>query len=187
MRPMDEQTIFTLLEHRDEAALTALEQRYGPECRKLARDLMGSREDAEEWFSDALLRLWNTLPPPLSPRAWLRKAVRRLALDSAERRNARKRGGGTLPLLLDELAECLPGGEEPEARLLAGELGAALDRFLRAQSPRDRVLFLRRYFDGAPLRDIAKACGMKENSVAAALRRLRERLRRTLEEEGYLT
>ena len=184
---MNDQSIILQLEQRDETALTALSERCGPECRALAQNLLGSREDAEECFSDALLRLWNTLPPPLSPRAWLRKATRRLALDRADQRSAAKRGGGTLPLLLDELAECLPGGEEPEARLLAGELEAALDRFLRAQSPRDRALFLRRYFDGAPLRDIASTYGMKENSVAAALRRMRERLRRTLEKEGFWT
>ena len=59
-----------------------------------------------------------------------------------------------------------------------------LNRFLRAQSPEARRFFLRRYWYGETVREIAQACGVKEVTVKTSLFRTRERLRTELEREG---
>ena len=185
---MEERRIVELLWARDEAALRAAEDCCGPLCRGLARNLLGSPEDAEECWSDALLRAWNAIPPerPLHFRAYLAKLTRGLAVDRLRERSAEKRGGGAAPALLDELAECIPGGESAEEALDARELGAAVSAFVRDLPARERTLFVRRYFHGEALGEIAKRLGMKENSAAVALRRVREQLRARLTKEGYL-
>ena len=50
----------------------------------------------------------------------------------------------------------------------------------------DRSLFLRRYFYGESNAALARDLGMKENTVAVRLRRIRARLRAALEREGFL-
>ena len=186
---MEDDAIVALLWDRDERGLSRAGEKYGPLCRGLARRLLGSPEDGEECWSDALLRLWNSVPPerPRSLRAYLLKITRGLALDRLRAETAAKRGGGEGRLLLEELEEVLPGGPAPEGEAMAKALGEAVSRFLEGQSKRDRALFLRRYFHGEAVGDLARDFGMRENSVSVTLRRTRLRLREYLEKEGYLS
>ena len=184
---MEDRAIIALLLERDEAGLRAAEEKYGPCCRSLAKNLLGGSEDAEECWSDALLRLWNAVPPeePRSLRAYLLKLTRAAAIDRLRSERAQKRGGGAVPLLLDELHDCLPGGGDAESETLKRELGEAVGRWLRTPSRRDRALFVRRYFYGEGTGELAKRFGMGGNAVSAALRRCRLRLRAYLEKEGF--
>ena len=186
---MEDEAIIEALWARDESGLRGAGEKYGPLCRGLARRLLGTPEDGEECWSDALMRLWNSVPParPRHLRAYLLKITRSLALDRLRAWGAEKRGGGELPLLLGELEDCFPGAPGAEGEVFARELGAAVSRFLAGQPKRDRALFLRRYFHGETVGELAKEYGMKENSVSVALRRTRLRLREYLEKEGYLS
>ncbi len=184
---MEDRDILALFNARDEDALRRTSERYGAYCRAVARNILGSEEDAEECLSDALLKLWNAVPPetPRDLRAYLAKLTRSAAVDRLRAASAIKRGGGEASLALDELAECVSGASDAESEVLARALGEAVDRFLRKQTERDRALFIRRYFFAEPCAVIARRFGMKENSVSAALMRLRRRLRGELEKEGF--
>ena len=186
---MEDKVIVEALWAREEAGLRAAGEKYGALCLALARRLLGNAEDGEECWSDALLRLWNAVPPerPLHLRAYLLKLTRGVAIDRLRARTAEKRGGGELPMLLEELGDCVPGGPGAEDELLGRELGAAVSRFLETLPKRDRALFLRRYFHGEAVGDLARAYGMKENGVSVCLRRARLKLRAYLEKEGYLS
>ena len=186
---VEDEAIVELLWTRDETGLRLAGEKYGSLCRGLARRLTGSAEDGEECWSDALLRLWNSVPPerPKYLRAYLLKLTRGIAIDRLRASGAEKRGGGELPLLLEELGDCLSGGPAPEGEALARALGEAVSRFLEGQPKRDRALFLRRYFRGESVGDLAREFGMKENSVSVSLRRTRLKLRERLEKEGYLS
>ena len=80
---MEEREILALLEARSETALDRLTEQYAPLCRQIAREILGSPEDAEECWNDALLRLWNSVPPerPRHLRAYLAKLTRHAAID----------------------------------------------------------------------------------------------------------
>ena len=90
------------------------------------------------------------------------------------------------PFSLDELAECLPGGESPADRAEAEALRSALSAFLRTLPERQRQVFLARYFYALPLSDIAARFSMRENTVKTTLHRTRRRLRDYLEQEELL-
>ena len=47
------------------------------------------------------------------------------------------------------------------------------------------MIFLRRYWFGDAVRDIAKALGMTENAVSVRLSRTRDKLKAYLTEEGF--
>ena len=130
---MDDETIVELYWKRDASAISATDAAYGAYCRALAFRILGSREDAEERANDTWVRLWNAIPPqrPRSLRMFAAKIASNLAFHRCEARTAAKRGGGELPLVLDELAECLP-----DAQSVEGADGADASRENGAQTCR---------------------------------------------------
>ena len=185
---MEDREILALFNRREESALREADACHGPACRALAKNLLGSEADAEECWNDALLRAWNAIPPeqPVHLRAYLLKLTRRIAIDRFRAASAEKRGGGQLPLVLEELAECVPGGSGAEDAAMTKALGEAVSRFLSALPERERAVFVRRCFHVQSNQEIARALGMRENTVAVSLRRTRARLRAYLTKEGFL-
>ena len=67
----------------------------------------------------------------------------------------------------------------------ARELGRAIDAFLDTVSRENRVLFLRRYWFGDSVKQLASATGHSENTVSVRLSRLRTQLKNYLYKEGF--
>ena len=87
-------------------------------------------------------------------------------------------------MALDELSETV-GRNTLERIIGARILGQVIDRFLDTVPQVDRVIFLRRYWYGDRVKDIARRVGMTENAVSVRLNRLRSSLRDILVKEGY--
>lgn len=98
---------------------------------------------------------------------------------------AQKRGGGELPLALEELADCVPGPGDPEEALEAKELGRALRRFVRRLPRQERDIFVSRYYFLTPLETLSRKSGFSESKLKSMLFRTRKKLNRFLQEEGY--
>lgn len=182
---MDDSKILTLLWQRSEAAIEAMVRRYGQRLLRTAMNILGSSRDAEETVNDTYLAVWNAVPPkkpdPLA--AFIYKTGRNTALNRLRANRAQKRAGD-YDLSLEELAGCIPGPaleEQVEAR----ELGRCIDAWLDTQNSRSRGIFLRRYWYGDQVTDIARDFGMQPNAVSVRLSRLRDGLREHLIQEGY--
>ncbi len=185
---MDDAAILALYSSRDETAIAQTDARYGAYCRKVAGAILGSSEDAEECVNDAWLRVWNTIPPekPARLRPFLAKITRNLALDRYRARSADKRGGGELPAILEELSDCIAAPGDSESAVLAQELRRAINPFVQALPARDGNLFIRRYFFAEPVSEIAERYGVTAHNATVILARTRQKLRRHLEQEGFL-
>lgn len=185
---MEDREIVSLYWRRDEQAIAESEKKYGPYCQAIAQSILEQPEDARECVNDTWLGAWNAMPPhrPSLLRTFLGKLTRRGAIDRFRRGAAQKRGGGELPLCLDELSECVRGSEDVERRLEREEMEELMEKFLRELPTSHRQIFLRRYWYLEPVRDIGKALGFTETKVASILSRGRKKLRETLEKEGYL-
>ena len=184
---MEDREIVGLFLARREEGLEAAEKRYGSLLFSLALGVLGDREDAREAVNDALLRAWNSIPPndPEHLDAYLAKLCRRAAIDRLRRDRAGKRWGGVAEQALEELADILPGGEDPAEAVQAGELAALLDRFLRTRPAEIRQVFLRRYWYVEAVVDIARETGYSVGKVKSMLHRTRKALGAFLEKEGY--
>ena len=173
---MDDRSIIELLFARAESALDALSQRFGNGLRKLANQILSSPQDAEETVNDTYLALWNAIPParpsPLPP--YVYRVCRNISLNRLRQRTAQKRSA--YEVSLDELTELLPASD-PETTYNARALGRALDAFLAKQDRISRVIFLRRYWFGDGVNDIARRLGMKESAVSVRLLRTRQKLK----------
>lgn len=171
---------------RQEAALQAVKQKYERLCRYVAGNVLAEQEDVSECVNDAYFTLWQLIPPqrPVRLSAFLLRLVRNLALKRYAYNTAQKRSFN-LRLPLDELAEILPGGLQPEEALGREQLAAAMNRFLRGQSQQNRQLFLRRYWYFEPLHTAAEQAGLSAGAAAARLCRMRAGLRDYLQKEGF--
>ena len=182
---MEDKRIFQLLWQRAEHAIEAMTKHYGPRLYRTAMNILGRHEDAEESVNDTYLAVWNAIPPetPEPLAGYVYKTGRNLALKRLRHDTAQKRRRD-YDLSLEELEGCLAGAslqDEIDARLL----GRAIDRFLDTLPAQSRILFLRRYWFGDSVKDIAKLLGMKESAVSVRLLRTREKLKDYLTEEGY--
>ena len=181
---MDDKELIRLYQARDERAITESEQKYGSFLRRIALNLLGSPEDAEECVNDALLAAWNRIPPhePDSLKAFLSKLIRDIAISRFRESHAAKRGNGTLTEVLDDLAETIPSSFSVDEEVEANALSALIEGWLRAQKRDERVLFIRRYYYGESVKSLAAACGCSQQKMAQIMLRLRRSLKKAIED-----
>ena len=184
---MEDHAIVDLYWSRNPEAIHQTGEKYGGYCGAIARNILADRRDAEECVNDTWLKAWNAMPEnrPSLLAPFLGKITRNLAFTRWRAGHTEKRGKGELPLVLDELGECVSPADTLQA-VEAAELEREVNRFLRALPERERNVFLRRYWFTEPLADIAKRYGMREATVRTSLFRSREKLRRYLRKEGLL-
>lgn len=182
---MDDPSIIELYFGRDEQAILETAAKYGGLCFRVANNILGCCEDAEESVNDAYLAVWNAIPPakPENLRAFVCKVVRNRALKRLEYNTAKKRLSGAL-IPFAELEEMLTDGSPPPD-VSAEELGKLIGIFLNTQSADARCVFVRRYWYFDKVSDIAKRYSFGESKVKSLLSRTRNRLKKFLIEEGY--
>ena len=184
---MEDHQIIELYWQKNADAISETAGKYGAYCFAIAENILHNAEDSEECVNDTWLRAWNAIPPqrPDALRVFLAKITRNLAFNRFNARNAEKRGGGEIALVLDELGDCL-GGADAETEYEAKELRRCVRLFVRSLPERDGNVLARRYFFAEPVADIAKRYGLSENNVMVILSRTRRKLKAHLMKEGYL-
>ena len=184
---MEDQKIIELYWSRNEEAIRQTADRYGQYCYAIAYNILSVREDSEECVNDTYLDAWNSMPPhkPTVLSAFLGKITRRIAIDRWRQAHAQKRGGGEMPLVLEELHACVGSGD-PATEMEFEELKSQIREFLQGLPERDRGIFLRRYFYVEEIPAIARRYMLRQSNVRLILSRTRQKLREYLEKEGLL-
>ena len=179
---MEDLQIIGLLFQRSETAIFALQQKFGGLCRSIISNILPDSRDVEECASDTYLRVWNSIPPqhPARLDSYIARIARNVALDRYDYNTASMRHTG-LTLAYEELALYLPSREEETD---AVEFKSFINRFLRGLPKTSRVMFIRRYWYGESIADIANAFGCGEEKVKSTLFRTRNKLREAMIKEG---
>ena len=182
---MDDLAIVELYHRREQQAIAESDKKYGALCRSIALRLLGVREDAEECVNDTWHAAWNQIPPsrPQALGAFLGRITRNLSVSRWRRDRAQKRYDG-MEVLLSELEDCVPAPGTVEENLDRRQLARSVSAWLDSLADRDRRLFIRRYWYGDLVKDLAAETEEKANSCAQRLLRLRRALRTFLESEG---
>ncbi len=184
---MEDRHLIKLFFMRAEKALQILKERYGNTLYRIAMNILGNHQDAEETTDDTYLAIWNAIPPkepdPLAPyvyRTGRNMALKRLEYLSAEKRNNR------YDLSLEELGACLPDDtNDPEQAFIVQKIADSINEFLEKDSALNRYIFIRRYWYGDAVEDISKEVNMKSGAVSVRLNRIRTKLKEHLIKEGY--
>lgn len=185
---MEDKEIIDLYWKRSEHAITETDQKYGVYCFCIANNILSNKEDSEESVNDTWLAAWNTMPPkkPDILAVFLGKITRYISLDRWRKRMASKRGGGEVPLVLDELEECVAGRESVELQYLKKELAEVINGFLNTLSEIERKVFICRYWYMDSIENISKRFEFSESKVTSMLYRIRGKLKNVLEKEGFV-
>ena len=183
---MEDEQILELFFTRSEDALEQVKEKYGKACMHLLRNLLQNEQDAEECANNAYLALWNTIPPqrPQNLLAYLLKLARNQGLRRITYYHAQRRENKQV-VALEELESCIASGETTEQALDRKLLEEEVDRFLRALPKEDRLLFLRRYWFCDSLEELMGLFGWPQSKIKSKLFRLRARLRKHLQQEGF--
>ena len=183
---MDDSMIIEMYWNRNENAIQETDRKYGNYCFTIANNILDSKEDSDECVNDTWLRVWNVIPPkkPDRFRLFLAKITRNLSFDRYRNKNTVKRSGEML-YILDELSECVSGGNTTDNEVDLKLLSESINSFLKTLSQRDRIIFLKRYFYAAPYAKIAEETGISANNAAAIISRTRSKLREYLIKEGF--
>ena len=182
---MEDGNIIDLYFQRDQQAITETASKYGGYCCRVAENVLGCPEDTEEIVNDTWLSAWHDIPPsrPDCLRAYLGRLTRNLAISRYRLFHTKKRYAG-MEALLSELEEVLPGGKDPEEEFENKELARLLRDWVDSLEAEESQLFVRRYWHGVPVKELAREAGITQNAMTQRLMRLRRSLRERLEHEG---
>lgn len=182
--PLEDSKIIDLYWARDEAAIQQTDSQYGKKLHALAFRILGNREDAEESVSDSYMKAWEIIPPqrPNHLYAFLASICRHLSLHRVDWNHAEKRNA-QIVTLTEEMEQCIPDARR-DWELEDKEIGKMLDIFLERLPKETRLIFLRRYWHGDTIPEIAARYQLTESKVKMQLSRTRSKLRTFLIQEG---
>lgn len=185
---MTDNEIVDLFFVRNENAISESKSKYGTGLRHIANNILHNAEDSEECENETYLKAWNTIPPN-EPRsylfAYLAKIIRALAINRFKASTAQKRNAEFCELSR-EIEMCIPSSLSTEAEYDSKKLSETVNAFLQTL-PQERCnIFIRRYWFGDSIRDIAARCALSEGKVKSVLFRTRNELKIYLEKEDYV-
>lgn len=186
---MDDNQIIELFWKRDESAISETAAVYGRYCGKIAFNILGNEEDVEECVNDTWLGAWKSIPParPACMSAFLGKITRNIAISRYRSGRALKRTGDRLSEPLDELAECVArSSDNVSEEMDRSALEKAINAYLDGVTPKQRKIFVRRYFFMNSVAEIADMYGLGQSDVKVTLLRMRRSLKKKLEKEGLM-
>lgn len=185
---MEDAQIVSLYWDRDESAIRETETKYGRYLTKIACNILNDVEDSRESVNDTYLAAWDSIPPhrPGILSAYLAKLTRRISIDRFRYRTRDKRMGSEYALSLEELGDCVCGGDTTQEAVNEKLLADAIGIYLRLLPEDARTAFVGRYYFLDPLKEVAAYCGMSESKAKSLLYRTRVGLKEYLRKEGYL-
>jgi RNA polymerase sigma-70 factor (ECF subfamily) len=179
--------IVELFFERSEQAITELILKYGAAIRNVASNILRDALDVEECQSDTYLQVWNRIPPtrPNHLGAYVCRIARNVCLKRYHANTAQKRNSH-YDVALEELEATIPALSTVESDYDAKELSQYLNMFLKELSREERYLFMRRYWFGDGVSEIARNLGISAHTASVRLFRLRQKLQTYLQKEGMI-
>ena len=173
------------------AAFDALVKQYEQQVLRLALHLTGSEQDAEDIYQEAFLKAFRYIGNfrfECSFYTWIYRIVTNLCLDHLRRRKSRREdqavvidsSGEEMDLLTnvsDDRSGANPG-RELDRKFLGQRILMALDEL----TPRERMVFELKHYQGLRLRTIGEMLNTTEETAKNTLFRATKKLRAKLAE-----
>ncbi len=187
---MDDAALIRAAQKGDHFAFEELVRLYDQSVLRLALNLVRSEEEARDIYQEAFLKIYRSLGSfrfECSFYTWLYRIVTNICLDHLRKKTVRKeepavagRGDGETVDLFESVKDARPDGD-PERALLARELGHRIERALGRLSPRERLVFELKHYQGLKLRTIGDMLQTSEETVKNCLFRATQKLRGSLQ------
>jgi RNA polymerase sigma-70 factor, ECF subfamily len=191
---LEERALVAEAQAGSRTAFEELVRRYDRDVLRLALNLMKRPEDARDVYQEAFLKVYRNLHRfrfECSFYTWLYRIVTNVCLDHLRRRQSRPEDQApeTNSGYYDEgVADFFERQKEhrptldPERCLFGKEITARIALAMERLSPRERVVFEMKHYQGLKLRAIGDALGTTEETVKNSLFRATRKLRNQLGE-----
>lgn len=182
---MDDKQIIELYFERNEQAIKETQDKYGAFCHRIAMNILGIHEDAEECVNDTYYSVWKQIPPTVPEvfKVYLGRITRNLSISRFRAMRAKKRYS-SMEIMLSELNDCVPSSSNVEQTIEVMQLSDYISEWLDSLPEEDCALFVRRYWFGDEVQELAKKCGITAAKMAQRMLRLRKSLKAALEQKG---
>jgi RNA polymerase sigma-70 factor (ECF subfamily) len=190
---LDDRALIALAQGGDRAAFEILVHRYDRDVLRLVLRVLHSPEEARDVYQEAFLKIYRNLHRfrlESSFYTWIYRVVTNVCLDHLRRRASRPEDQA--PAVTPNNARHAQPPDyfdsrqdrqaDPERRLLGQEIGQRIDAALELLSPRERMIFEMKHYQGLKLRAIGEALGTTEETVKNSLFRATRKLREQLQE-----
>lgn len=172
----------------DAEAFEQLVRSYDQSVLRMAFNLLHSQEDARDIYQEAFLRVYRKLPQfrfDCSFSTWLYRIVANLCLDQLRKRKVRKEEAAAITTASGEMDrfQFLPeqrADVDPQRQLLSSELSSRINSTLETLTPRERLVFEMRHYQGMRLRAIGESLGVTEEAAKNCLFRATQKMRAAL-------
>jgi RNA polymerase sigma-70 factor, ECF subfamily len=170
-------------------AFEELVRHYDQAVLRLALHLTGSEHEAQDIYQDAFLKAYKNIGSfrfECSFYTWIYRIVTNLCLDSIRKKQVRKEDA---PVAKDSdgeqydvLAQVADGrsGANPERDLMRRELGGRINHALDKLTPRERMVFELKHYQGLKLRTVGEMLNTTEETAKNTLFRATQKLRLAL-------
>jgi RNA polymerase sigma-70 factor, ECF subfamily len=184
----DEYALIRAAQRGDEDAFAELVRTYDQNVLRMALNVLHSQEDARDVYQEAFLRVYRNLDKfrfDCSFGTWLYRIVANLCLDQIRRRKVRKEETPHVETTDGEVDrfQFVPeerAGVDPQRALLSAEVKQRIDDVLDQLSPRERIVFELRHYQGLRLRAIGETLGVTEEAAKNCLFRATQKMRAAL-------
>ena len=179
---MTDKAAIKAIRRGDETALALIIGRYAAYIGTVVFNIIGecmAQEDVEETTADVFIALWRNSEKPQDGKlkSWLGAVARNAA------KNKLREFCGTLPLDEDFISGF---SDDPEHIATQREECQVLRRAIKDMKPTDREIFVRHYYGIQTVSKISESMNMTESAIKLRLSRGRDKLRKSLEEGGYI-
>jgi RNA polymerase sigma-70 factor (ECF subfamily) len=169
-------------------AFEQLVRSYDQSVLRMALNLLHSQEDARDVYQEAFLRVYRKLPQfrfDCSFSTWLYRIVANLCLDQLRKRKVRKEEGAAIATPRGEMDrfQFLPeqrADVDPQRQLMSSEVSSRINSVLETLTPRERLVFEMRHYQGMRLRAIGESLGVTEEAAKNCLFRATQKMRTAL-------
>jgi RNA polymerase sigma-70 factor (ECF subfamily) len=181
----DETALIRAAQAGDRDAFEQLVRAYDHSVLRLAMNLLRSPEDARDVYQETFLRVYRNLEHfrfDCSFHTWVYRIATNICLDQLRKRKVRKEEPPVLATpdgAVDRL-ESVPEQRadlDPQRHLLSGEIRKRVKDALADLSPRERMVFEMRHYEGLRLRNIGEALGTTEEAAKNCLFRATQKMR----------
>src|ERR1700756_5435073 len=190
---LDERSLVIEAQAGNRAAFEELVRRFDRDVLRLAMNLMKRPEDARDVYQEAFLKVYRNLHRfrfECSFYTWLYRIVTNVCLDHLRRRQARPEDQAPeIHLNQDEgsrdffeFQRELRPGLDPERRLMGNEIRTRIAKAMGRLSPRERVVFEMKHYQGLKYTAFGDVLGTTEETVKNSLFRATRKLRQELGE-----
>ena len=170
----------------DRTAFDALVRRYDQAVLRLALHMLGNEQDAQDVHQEAFLKAYRHLGNfrfECSFYTWLYRIVTNLCLDHLRRRKSRREDPATVTDTHGDEMDLLSNVSDtramanPARELDRKRMGESINQALSKLTPRERMVFELKHYQGLKLRTIGEMLSTTEETAKNTLFRATRKLR----------